>query len=141
MRRNIIYDSNLAPVNRISAIVISAGTSYEPACKIQVEEFTSPPPLRQRNQYPKDNGFIDLAGRKKGRFTVIGLLAGGNARTWVVRCACVTYTTRTTKSIKSVDRNPAANLDACRECMHLAYIKRNEIYRRTGRNADIRDVF
>ena len=82
-----------------------------------------------------------MMGKKKGRFTVIGLLAGGKANTWVVRCSCGTYTTRTTKSIKGAETNPAAHMDACRECMQLAYRKKEEVWRRTGKEANLEDIW
>lgn len=141
MRSNKIYDIDRAPVDRVAARVISAGAKYEPNCKAQVEEFISPPAMKPKHLYPTDPSFIDLTGRKKGRFTVIGLLDGPKASTWVVRCSCGTYTTRTAKSIKSAETNKAAQLDACRECMHLAWLKREEIYRRTGKDVNLEDVW
>lgn len=139
--RNKIYDDKSLPVNKMAAIVISRGTHYDPKCKIQVDEFISPPAIMPKRMHPKHCDFIDLTGRRKGRFTVVGLLDGSKSSLWVVRCDCGTYTTRTAKSIKAAETKKASHLDACRECMHLAYIKREEIWRRTGRDANIEDVF
>lgn len=131
---NNVYDNKRTPINKTAALVISKGTHYEPDCKIQVKEFDSPPMMLDRRHFPKNPNFVDLTGKEKGRFRVVGLLAGSKLNQWVVRCSCGKYTTRTTKSIKSVDLNESANFDACRECKHLAFLKRNEHWRRTGKD-------
>lgn len=136
-----MYGNSRVPVNKTAALVIAPGVVYEPKCKIQVEEFLSPPPMRDKRHFPTNPNFTDLTGWTKGRFKVVGLLAGTKSSTWVVRCACGTYSTRTAKSIKSVETNTAARFDACRECMHLAWLKRDEVWRRTGRDVNLEDVW
>lgn len=128
------------PINKTAALVVSRGIGYEPNCKIQVPEYVGPPLMVKKSDHPRASGFIDLTGMRKGRLTVIGLMLEMKGR-WVVRCVCGTYTTRSAKSIKSVDSNPRAQYDACRECMHRAYRKREEIYRRTGKDTDIAEVW
>lgn len=135
-----IYDGGLVPVDQAAARVIAPGAHFTPKCKIHVEEFIAPPPIVPKKQHPRAPSFVDLTGKKKGRFTVIGLMAS-NPRMWVVRCVCGTYTMRTTQSIKRVDRNPRANIDACRECMHLAFLRREEQHRRTGKDVNLEDVW
>jgi len=130
--------SSRAPINKLAAIVTASGFSYQPNCKVQVQEYVGPPEMVPKYKHPKIDSFKDLTGIKKGRFTVIGLMANEKGK-WVVRCVCGTYTTRSAKAIKSVDKNPNAHLDACRECMHNAYRKREESYRRTGKDANIED--
>lgn len=129
-----------SPINRTAALVVSRGVRYEMNSKITTPEYVGPPPIVPRHKHPNVPSFIDLTGRKKGRLTVIGLMAEVKGR-WVVRCICGTYTTRSAKSIKSSDTNPNANYDACRECMHLAYRKREEIYRRTGKDVNLSEVW
>ena len=130
----------LSPVNRTAALVVSKGVSYEPDCKITIKEYIGPPEIIPPHKHPNTPGFIDLTGRVKGRFKVLGLMAAGKGR-WVVRCVCGTYSTRSAKSIKSTDHNPHAHLDACRECMHSAYRRREEQFRRTGKDIDLSEVW
>lgn len=130
----------LSPVNKTAALVVSKGTHYEMNSKRQVKEYVGPPQMVAKHKLPKSAGFIDLAGKEKGRLKVLGLMAE-DASKWVVRCVCGTYTTRSAKSIKSIDTNPNAKYDACRECMHLAYRKREEIYRRTGKDVNLSEVW
>lgn len=130
----------LSPVNKTAALVVSKGVHYEMNCEIQVPEYVGPPKMTPRHLLPKCPSFTDLTGWQKGRFKVIGMMAEHKGR-WVVRCACGTYTTRSSKSIKSVEHNPNARFDACRQCMHFAQMKREEAYRRTGKNLDISEVW
>jgi hypothetical protein len=57
-----------------------------------------------------------LVGVKVGRLTVLGLRptkpTGKRPASWVVRCVCGTYTTRTARAIK----NPANVNDMCARC-------------------------
>lgn len=141
MKANKVYDEPLAPVDRVAARVISGGTHYDPKKKVLEEEFIAPPPMVPKHRHPRDASFIDLTGRKKGRFTVIGLMERDGPARWVVRCACGTYTLRTAKSIKSADTNPNARMDACSQCKHLAAMKREEVWRRTGKDANLEDIW
>lgn len=129
-----------SPINRTAALVVSKGVHYEMNSKIQVKEYVGPPLMVAKNDMPKSSGFIDLTGKQKGRLKVIGLMTEDISR-WVVRCVCGTYTTRSAKSIKSVEKNHNAIYDACRECMHVAYRKREEIYRRTGKDVNLSEVW
>lgn len=130
----------LSPINITAALVVSKGVHYEMTSKIQVPEYVGPPQIIPRHKLPTSPSFIDLTGRQKGRLKVLGLMAEEQGR-WVVRCACGTYTTRSAKSIKSTDVNPNAHFDACRECMHFAQMKREEIFRRTGKDVNISEVW
>ena len=130
----------LSPVNKTAALVVSKGIHYEMNCKIQTPEFIGPPKMIPRHLLPKTPSFIDLTGRQKGRLKVIGLMAEEKGK-WVVRCVCGTYTIRSSKAILSIETNPNAMFDACRECMHFAQMKRHEVYRRTGKDLDISEVW
>lgn len=130
----------LSPVNKTAALVVSKGEHYEMSSKIKLKEYVGPPRMVAKEDYPKSSGFIDLTGREKGRLKVIGLMAEENGR-WVVRCVCGTYTTRSARSIKSIERNPNAAYDACAECMHAIMRKRKEIYRLTGREVTNAEVW
>lgn len=141
IKPNAIYETAAAPVNGNAARVIQKGKGYTIDVISDVQEWDNPQPIIPKSQHPKDSGFKDLTGMKKGRFTVIGLLPGKGKKgyRWLVRCTCGKYTMRGTKSIKSTAKNPAAHHDACRQCTALAYLRRNEVWRRTGKNPDIQD--
>ncbi|NEG94094.1 hypothetical protein [Leclercia adecarboxylata] len=133
-------DIHRAPINKTAALVTGKGFSYEPDCIICTPEFVGPPEIADVRDLLRNPSFIDLTGRKKGRFTVIGLMKEGRGK-WVVRCVCGTYTIRNAKAIKGADSNPNAHIDACRRCMHEAYRKRERIYRTTGKDVDLSEVF
>ncbi|ECC4541287.1 hypothetical protein C2920_21680 [Salmonella enterica] len=135
-----IYETHLVPINKMAAIVTGKGFEYQPNCQINCDEYVGPPETVPVKDLALNSSFVDLTGRKKGRFTVIGLMKEKKGR-WLVRCVCGTYTTRSAKSIKGADRNPNAHLDACRRCMHEAYRKREYIYRTTGKDVDLSEVW
>ena len=119
------------PVNKTAQRVISPGFRYEPRISPNAGDSRTPLPIKINvdPQAPK------LAGHKYARMTVIGFAADRKG-VWVVRCSCGTYTYRKTKAIL----NPENDQDRCAECRHLAYLKRNERWRATGKDQDIRDV-
>lgn len=122
-------------VNRTAAIVTGKGTHYVPNKKIQTHD--NPLPIAIRKLQPPEcdqPNFIDLTGQRVGRFTVLGL-ALDHKRQWVVRCDCGTYSLRRAKAIK----NPDNTQDRCEHCRHLAFLQRNERWRRTGKDTDIKD--
>ncbi len=126
-----IYSS--APINKTAAIVTGAGEHYTPNKKIQTGDSDFPIKSRNPNSSEKaSDNFTDLTGVKYGRFTVIGISAEHHGK-WVVRCVCGVYTTRKTKAIK----NKNNNLDRCEACRHAMFLKREEYFRRTGREIDI----
>lgn len=101
------------PVNKLAANVVAKsldkGTYFNPG-----NHLCSSTPL-PTNKYigKKDNNLI---GRRKGRFTVIGLSASfigssGKGHRWVVKCDCGRFEIRTEKTIKK-GKSP----DSCIEC-------------------------
>lgn len=123
------------PVNKTAATVISTGTHFIPQKKIQTNDSDLPlaiRPLTKSELWHKD--FRDLTGRRVGRFTVLGASLDF-PKHWVVRCACGRYSTRRSRAIK----NPENTQDRCEHCRHLAALQCREVYRRTGKHADIRD--
>lgn len=122
-----------SPVNSTAARVMARGTEYvsgvsNGAATYQEMPIATRPIGRAAKQNPH---FVDCTGVKFGRFTVIGLAAEHPQR-WVVKCACGFYSLRSTKAV----RNPKNTTDCCKECQHLLYLKRTEIFRRTGRNVE-----
>lgn len=123
------------PVNKTAATVTSRGVHYDPDKIVQTNDSDLPIATRPfTKEELKQKSFVDLTGRRVGRFSVIGAARDFKGR-WVVRCDCGTYSTRRAKSIK----NPENVQDRCEHCRHLAFLKRNELWRRTGKHYDIRD--
>jgi len=122
------------PVDRVAARVVGKCDSYE--FKISDGAVNSFLPLPTRPVGRAETGqscFVDLAGTKLGRLTVIGISAEVAAR-WVVRCVCGTYGLRTARAIKAAD--PGA---CCHQCHVLAVAKRKDVERRTGKSVDTRE--
>ena len=119
-----------APINKTAARVTSKGFDYQPNKLIVCVEGDLPLPVRQLT--PEEE---DLRGKRVGRLTVIGRYAGGNGL-WVVRCDCSRYATRKTKALK----NPNNYGDRCEQCRHISYLKRMDVWRRTGKEVDLRDL-
>lgn len=123
------------PVNRVAVWVTGPGEHFNPRKRVQTNDSEAPIETRPFTSVERNaEGFIDLTGRRVGRLTVLGI-AREFTRQWVVRCDCGRYTTRTAKAIK----NPGNTQDRCEHCRHLAFLKREYFWRRTGRDADIRD--
>ena len=124
------------PVNRTAARVISTGVHYTPStkgCRNDSENPIHTRPASMRDRAQKE--FTDLTGRRIGRLTVIGIAKTTAKLQWVVRCDCGTYSIRNAKAIK----NKQNTQDRCDHCRHLAYLKRAEVKRRTGRDVDINE--
>ncbi len=121
-----------APVDRVAArVVFSTGEHFDP--NKQVLRNDSETPLRVTpvtKAMLKSGSFVNLTGLRFGRFTVLGVAKDFPG--WVVRCDCGRYSTRRAKAIK----NPANAQDRCDHCLHLAYLQRNEIWRRTAHRSE-----
>lgn len=117
------------PVNRTAGIVLQKGEHYEYENKSCEIESDTPILLKT---IPKKTE--DLTGRRRGRFTVIGLARHFNKR-WIVRCDCGKYSIRKAKSIK----NESNNCDRCTECRKLAQMKRHDYWKRTGMDKPIEE--
>lgn len=123
------------PINKTAAIVTSCGVHYEPNKIVQTNDSDLPIATRPITKAElKQKCFVDLTRFRVGRLLVIGAARDFKGR-WVVRCDCGKYSTRRAKSIK----NPENAQDRCEHCRHLAFLKRNEQWRRTDKNCDIRD--
>lgn len=126
---DLVTDGIRNPVNRVAARVVMRGQHWTPSCSGNNEiqsrnplQVIEPPPLRE-----------DLRGREFGALRVIGFWAN---RHWVCRCICGTYVVRRDKAVK----NPKNDIDACRECRELRFLKREQVRLSTGRNIDVADV-
>lgn len=122
-------------INKTAALVVGTGIHYDPKKKVQTNDSDLPIATRPLTKAEIGQAcFVDLTGARAGRFTVIGVARDFSAR-WVVRCDCGTYSTRKAKAIKNAENTQ----DRCEHCRHLAFLKRNEQWRRSGRCSDIRD--
>lgn len=140
MKANTLYDLGSSPINKTAALVISGGTHYQMKSRVTQAEFDAPPAMwgkidliRMRSQ----PSFTDLSGRQKGRLTVLGKLVEGKG--WLCRCRCGKYVIRNAGSIKNTDTNQQAHYDACTECRNHIFLRREEHYRRTGKDMDVAD--
>ena len=124
------------PVNKTAAMVVGKGFCFESKKKIQTQESDFPFPLVM------DFEGEDITSKKTGRLTVIGLLDDGLSinnglmnRKWVTKCVCGKYVIRRGRALL----NPKNTQDRCERCRELAFLKREDVKRRTGKNVDIND--
>jgi hypothetical protein len=105
------------PVDEVAERVTRPGTHFD--SKPLTNTYTiydEKPWTRQPNATEKANrNFKSLAGRRVGRFVVIGISVDVPKR-WVVRCDCGKYELRTAKYLK----NPGDISKA--KCQHCAYL-------------------
>lgn len=125
----------LVPINGTAARVVSGGTHYVSGKKVATPVFETRPPLRAETAIDRSGqGYRNQTGTRRGRLVVVGL-AEGKAVKWVARCDCGVYVLRSNKAI----RNEANETDACPECSNLMYIQRRELFKRSGKDAHLRD--
>lgn len=112
---------NRRPVDKTAALVTSGGVTYTPAFK----DGTPPDydvcpemmPWSKTRKIPSEHQLTDMV---RGRLTVVGksVIKG----MWVCRCLCGKFTLRSAKAIK----NPRNDIDGCRDCRQLNYLRRHE---------------
>lgn len=124
---------NQQPINKTAAMVMSAGTHYEPVLNTQNDRKNPLPisPVSKAEAGQAD--FKDITGFIFGRFTVLG--RHSESSRWVVRCDCGVYTTRKKKAIS----NPKNSQDRCQMCRKLISIKRSYAFNKTGKDQNIGD--
>lgn len=130
MSKNI-YDMKRAPVNSTAARVLTGGEEYVPDKMIGNAadcDYLPVKPIAELHHLAAEEA-RRWQGHRFGRMTVVGYSADVPRR-WVVRCACGVFTLRKLKAIK----NPANVFDCCQHCHHLIFLKRQEHYRRTGKD-------
>ena len=120
------------PQNQTAARVMSKGVHYEPNIEIAatyIHADVQPPIKFVTRELANASTYQEFAGKKFGRWTVIGLSAEQNYKKkarWVVRCSCGRYENRKAPAL----RNAVENGDCCVECRHLQHIKAD--YRKLG---------
>lgn len=120
------------PVDRTAALVTQPGPRGLDSAK-RIACVFSPTPLPTR---PVPRGAVNLTGQRCGQLTVIGL-ARDIRHLWVCRCVCGYYVTRKAKAIKNT-RNQ--DIDRCERCRELAWLKRQDARRSTGRYGNEQSV-
>jgi len=123
----LIETVKLNPVNKTAALVTGKGERFVSSKMIANLHCDSP-----IETIPVRPGIKSYVGKNFGTFTVVGLhgFKAGGKKTWVVRCSCGNYETRTTRAII----NTRNTKDRCQKCLEVAFLKRKEEYRRTGQN-------
>lgn len=89
-----------APVNATAAKVTGRGSEWNPAIALQDWYPDQPPTMRARGDGPQ---FVDYTGVKVGRLVVVGMMVKESTNrksSWVCRCTCGCFCTRTSKSLK-----------------------------------------
>ena len=130
----MINIKSLNPITKPAALVAGKGFEYKPNKKVQTIESNNPLPTRLLESYELSNkNIINCAGIRMGRLTVIGRHI--DSKGWVCRCDCSTYCVRTQKAVLNKNNTQ----DRCEECRHLAFLKKDEKHRRTGKDVDIND--
>jgi hypothetical protein len=136
-----ILDMKRTPVDRTAAQVLARGEVWEPNKIVLTGDSDLPLPLLpvHRLDAQQKEHFFKLKGLKFGLLTVIGIAAEqgakGNGLRFVVRCDCGKYTYRRSRSV----RNTNNNIDRCEHCRHLLFLKKMEHFRRTGKDADLKE--
>lgn len=121
-----------APLNSTAARVTGKGVHYDPTRKPLTLQ-AAPDTRARENPIPCAKELLSapaailksLQAQRWGRWTVIGYALqqpeGKNAKaSWVVRCTCGRYETRSTKAI----RRAVTSGDRCWECAHVEQVKR-----------------
>lgn len=125
-----------APIDRVAVrVVMFLGEHFNPDKIVLTNDSeTAHRVIRFSKAMRCNPSFDDLTGKRVGRFTVMGL-AQDFKGSWVVRCDCGRYSTRKKKSLTNHENVQ----DRCEHCRHLAFLQRDEVLRRTMKDADIRD--
>lgn len=90
-----------APVNATAARVIEKGVEWTPTATIQDWYADQPPTIRWNHQNAPEAK--DFTGLKIGQLLIIGVMPKASKHgkaSWVCRCVCGCFCTRTSKSLK-----------------------------------------
>ncbi|EIP9221048.1 hypothetical protein LT875_002495 [Salmonella enterica] len=133
IHRNFLGHS--APINRTAARVMKKGEHWTPDIPTQPLEQDTPYAVMPEWMIGEGDYHTlpNYTGIQRGRLTAYGFYRP--ARKWALRCACGHHVLRSTKAVAN-DKNLS---DACKACRELMFLKREEHYRRTGRDTNIED--
>ena len=132
-----IHELGGIPVNRVAVSVMSKSKIDDRYSEKENSEIMWKNP-RLHVDVPvcerKNPHFVDLTGSVVFRLRVTGYLGGGK---WQCRCVCGNYTSRKTRAIRSKGNT----VDSCVQCRELAFLKRENAWRTTGKHANIEDYY
>lgn len=111
-----------APVNKQAAMQTSGGETWSP--KVALQDYFEDMPRTKRipSHHKVSSEFVDFTGQQFGRLKVIGLMekkVSSHKASWVCRCSCGGYCTRTSKSLKVAARAGNSFLDRCGRCQYV----------------------
>ena len=128
---------NSVPVDRLAARQIRGGINYVSTKKITQVHSDAPMVCK-----PVPRDVQDFTRTRRGRLTVWGYLdkatTKGHGPLWLVRCDCGQYETRRAKAFRGTN---ATQPDGCQQCRQLAYLRRAEHFRRTGRDLTLEEMW
>lgn len=109
-----------APINTQTAKQMGGGEHWKPSVHLQ-DYFEDMPRIKPAPRQAGPN-FVDFTAKQFGRLTVVGLLektVSSHKASWVCRCACGGYCTRTSKSLKVAARGGNSFVDRCGMCHYV----------------------
>lgn len=122
-----------APINTTAARQLAPGESYTPAVDVK-DYWPDLPPLKTRAEMDQSERrnpcWRDFTGKTFGRLTVIGVLVKSNDKrpaSWVCRCKCGGYCSRTAKSLKGAERGANNFVDRCGMCHYLDDLRQGNV--------------
>lgn len=94
----------LMPFDKTASQVSARGEHFDWKAPDDVLHTSDPIPTRGPNREELSNPqFVDLSGKRIGRFTVVGIaeVITTNGQNWTVRCVCGSYETKKAKTLKA----------------------------------------
>jgi hypothetical protein len=132
------YGRNAAPINRQAANVMKSGEHWDVDLESKAAamlEQDIPFAVMPESFIGRDSYYClpNYTGIQRGRLIAYGYYPP--ARKWACRCQCGRHVLRRSRALGN-DKNTA---DACLACQELMHLKREEHYRRTGRDTNRED--
>ncbi|MHB9879117.1 hypothetical protein ACSMXM_05585 [Pacificimonas sp. ICDLI1SI03] len=112
-----------SPINRTAGVVTSASSvNFKQEVKCECRDHWKAPP--KTKALPKSESFVDLTGKKVGRFTVVGFLGKKTPNAaysrWLVRCTCGDYEALSSRAIKR-GVNPDECCELCNQIKQMGF--------------------
>ncbi len=120
-----------APVNGTAARQLARGEGWNPAVQL-CDHYPDQPALKPITPLmARQAGFVNFTGREIGRLKVMGLMdkAGGGPASWVCRCKCGAFCTRTSKSLRVGERGGNSFVPMCGRCDYQAKLSQGWVPR------------
>lgn len=118
-----------APINAEAARQTAQGEAFTPSRAI-TDYWPDMPQIKTRQEMDqsaaRNREWRDFTGKVFGRLTVVGVLAGKNDKrpaSWVCRCKCGGFCSRTAKALKSAERGGNTFHDRCGMCQYTERLR------------------